>query len=124
MCMVTVKEENEKETGIGWPREASCRPREARGCSGRHIEAHEGPFASSLQRQKKERATSFIDPRFQREWWCRRLQEEEKFLQQQLATVQQEVQDTLHDRSYSIASVLIPRLMLCNEGYVMQFRVM
>ena len=63
--MVTVKEENEKETGIGWPREASCRPREARGCSGRHIEAHEGPFASSLQRQKKERATSFIDPKFQ-----------------------------------------------------------
>ena len=63
--MVTVKEENEKETGNGWQREAPCRPREAQGCSGRHIEAHGGPFASSLQRQKKERATSFIDPKFQ-----------------------------------------------------------
>ena len=65
MCMVTVKEENEKETGNGWPREAPCRPRAARGCSGMHIAAHDGPFASSLQRQKKERATSFIAPRFQ-----------------------------------------------------------
>jgi hypothetical protein len=47
------------------------------------------------------------------------LQETEKFLHHQLATVQQEVQDALHARSYSITAVLILRLMLCKECYVM-----
>ena len=51
------------------------------------------------------------------------MQEEEEFLHHQLATVQQEVQDALHARSYSITAVLILRLMLCNEGYVMQLGV-
>ena len=51
------------------------------------------------------------------------MQEEEKFLHHQLATVQQEVQDALHARSYSITAVLILRLMLCKEGYVMQLGV-
>ena len=60
---------------------------------------------------------------FKRERWCRRLQEEEEFLHHQVATVQQEVQDALHARSYSITAVLILRLMLCNEGYVMQLGV-
>ena len=60
---------------------------------------------------------------FKRERWCRLLQEEEKFLHHQLATVQQEVQDALHARSYSITAVLILRLMLCKECYVMQLGV-
>ena len=47
------------------------------------------------------------------------MQEAEKFLHHQLATVQQEVQDALHARSYSITAVLILRLMLCKECYVM-----
>ena len=51
------------------------------------------------------------------------MQEEEKFLHHQLATVQQEVQDALHARSYSITAVLILMLMLCKECYVMQLGV-